>query len=823
MVVHCVPETVNNFFLDVRSGLRRLRRAWRMALTCVAFLSVAIAATTTVFSFVNAALLRPLPYPQADRLVAITEDNGELPYSRILVSAPVLAALRSGTTSFDYVGAYGDDAALVRVGETVQPMFVTAVDSGVLPTLRVSPQLGSSFTAAHHASVAKVTLVSDAFWRTHLGGSPDAIGKTIRVNDTTYQVLGVMPLEFAFSGRGDADLWIPLNEQQSRWFPGQQPWFSVIARLRTGVAHASARQELSVIEARLRQDDPGHWRRMRIVMRDDAIFRVSRMWSPVLFVFLGGAAAVLLIACVNVGTLLSMRASDQRASIAVRAAMGAGPSRLVAHNLVESLLLVVASAVLGLILSTGLVPLVERLAVLQRMPHWFRTDMDYRVFLFGTALAALAVVLVGLRAARQSLTFDVANTLRRSGDGGATAGDVSATAARGVILQVALSVMLAVASTLLAVTYHRVTTVDAGYARDKMATLHAFIDARVVTAEEDRWLRMRELAGSVRRLAGVEEVSLRGELVNYRGTSDDELKDADVFGDLGGRPAEHPGWMLAQKAVVEPNYFTTLKIPVLRGRTFSGAESNSSATQVILSVTAAGMLWPGQEAVGRVMRIGSNGPRLTVIGVVGDVRRSGMGPSGMGVWPIPLLYLSSHQAVATTPVLHARVRGNADAIRSQAGAEVLRLLGATPFMLRTPEMEQDELVVLLRTSGVLFGASAFIACFLAALGAYAVVRYRGQQRQREIGIRMSLGATGSQIRWDVARECLIHGGAGLVAGLVASALLAQLMRSAIWGVSRFSPVVYASVAVAMVLLVGFAGYTASRRAGQVDPASIMRN
>lgn len=812
---------MRHYLLDVRWGARRLVRAWRLALTCVAFLAVAIGATTTVFSFVNAALLRPLPYPDADRLVAISEDNAELPPRRMLVSAATLAALRRGTASFESLGAYGDDAAVVAVGENLQTLFVTGIDSGVLGTLRMRPQLGAVPTSAQHAASARVALVSEAFWRSQMGGTPDAIGRSIRLNDTAYQVLGVMPRGFAFSAQ--SDIWIPLNERESRWWPGQQPWFSVIARLKPGVTHAQARQELSIIEARLRAEAPAHWRRMRLAMRDDAVFRVTRMWKPVLLLFLGGVGAVLLVACVNVGTLLSMRASEQRGVVAVHAAMGASPARLIAYTLVESLLLILAGAALGLALSLALVPALERVALLQHMPQWFRTDLDHRVFLFVTGLAALAVLLVGVRAVSHSFNLDVANVLRRSGEGGTTSSEVTSSGTRGVIIQVALSVVLAVASTLLVVTYHRVTDVDVGYARDRIVTVAGFIDRRLVSSDLHRWERMRALAANVAELGGVEGATLRGDLVRYRAAKDSALEDVEVFAGLSGRPADHRGWIFAQKVVVDPNYFSTLQIPVLRGRAFSGSDSGSSVTPVVLSATAAEMLWAGQPALGRVMRIGSNGPPLTVIGIVGDVRRSGVGPDGMGVWAIPMLYLPSTHAVGTTPVVHARVASNPHAIRAMIGPAVLRNLGPTPFAVRTPDMEEDEFVVLLRTSGVLFASSAFIACLLAGLGVYAVVRFRGQQRQREIGIRMSLGATAGQIRWDIARECLLHGGAGLVAGLAASAVLAQALRSAIWGVSPFSAAVYGGVAAVMVTLIGAAGYAASRRAGRVDPAAVMRN
>lgn len=812
---------MQGFLLELKRGARRLLGAWRLALVCIVFLGVAIGSTTTVFSVVNAALIRPLPFPEPNRLVGITEDDGTSPGARILVSTPTLAALRRGTAAFDVVGAYADESAIVAVGENVQTLFVTGIDSSVLPTLRVRPQLGAAPTASDYAVTAKVALVSDNFWRTKLKASRDAIGKPILVNDTAYQVLGVMPPWFAFPYR--TDLWIPLNERESRWWPGKSPSFSVVARLRPGMTHAQARQELAVVEARLRRDDPAHWRRMHIVMRDDAVFRISRSWKRILFLFLGGVGGVLIIACVNVGTLLSMRASEQQGSIAVRAAMGATPGRLLMHAIAEPVLLVAAAAALGLALTVFLVPLVVQLAGISYLPNWFRADVDYRVLLFVSGVAGFAVALVGVRAGLQSLRLDVVQRLRGSADGGHTSSAVSRGGARGVILQVALSVVLAVTSTLVATTYHRVTTVDPGYAQSRMIRVLLQIDERIMPNDQQRWERIRELAESVRQLPGVEAATLRGELTGYRTVGADALRDAEVYGD-GGRPAVHPEWIVARKVVVDPNYFSTLRISVLRGRAFSASDAASGPPAVVLSARAAEMLWPRQEALGRPMRIGSNGPQLTVVGVVGDVRRAGtqLGQDGMGVWPIPMLYLPSTQAVGATPAVYARFAGSADAVRSRLGAEVLRVLGPTPFMVLTPDMEQDRFLILLRMSGVLFGASAAVACLLAGLGAYAVVRFRVQQQQREIGIRMALGATTNQIRMDVSREVLVHGGTGLVAGLVGSAVLGQAMRATIWGVSRFSPIVYGAVTAAVLLLLGAASYAASRRASRVDPASAMR-
>lgn len=256
-----------NFILELKRAARRLGDAWRLALTCVVFLGVSIGSTTTVFSFMNAALFRPLPYPEASRLVAITEDDGSMPQSRLLVSAPTLGVLRRGTTSFESVGAYRDDAALIAVDDNVQMVYVTAIDSSLLETLRVRPMLGAAPTSTDYAGVARVALVSEVFWRAHLAGLPTAIGSAIRLNDTAYQVVGIMPAGFAFSQR--ADIWIPLNENvKDRATRADEPtWFSLVARLRPGVTQAQARQELALIESRLRQDAPSYWRRMHIMLR----------------------------------------------------------------------------------------------------------------------------------------------------------------------------------------------------------------------------------------------------------------------------------------------------------------------------------------------------------------------------------------------------------------------------------------------------------------------------------------------------------------------------------------------------------------------------
>jgi ABC-type antimicrobial peptide transport system permease subunit len=334
---------------------------------------------------------------------------------------------------------------------------------------------------------------------------------------------------------------------------------------------------------------------------------------------------------------------------------------------------------------------------------------------------------------------------------------------------------------------------------------------------------MHELSKSISRLAGVEATTVRSSLAGFRSRGADSiLSDQEVFRGADRIALQGRDWLQAQRLVVEPHYFSTLQISLLRGRRFVASDSGAAARMVILSARAAQLLWPSEDPLGKSIHIGSNGPALTVIGVVGDVFRSGFGPDGLGAWPVPTVYLTNGQAVGTNPTVQVRVRGDPEHAGADIGNKVMRAVGAVPFFVRTPAMERETMVLLLRTCGVVFGTCATIACLLAALGVYAVISFRVTRQTREIGIRSALGATTGQIRWGVARDCGFHGGLGLIVGVAISALLAHLMRSAIWGISPLSPLVYTTVAGILSLLVGLGGFTASGRATSVDPAAAIR-
>ena len=786
---------------DVRLALRGSVAAKGLTATCVMVLAVGIGLTTVVFSFINSALLRPPPYPDAERLVAITESDGRGQGPRYLASPATISAVRHRTRSFEAVAAYRETSKPVGTESGVNTLVVTEIDSVLLQLLRVSPHVGSGFSAKDHRDQIPLALVSERFWRRHFASANDVIGRSLLIGLTTYRVAGVMPGFFQFPTR--SDLWIPLREPPPGMQLDRSEHFGLVAKLKPDIGRETARQEISSLGAQLLKEDASYFRRIRLELRDDVVVRFSRSWRPALTLFLAGASLVLLIACINVSTLMLMRTTQKQAAMATRAALGATPYRIMQQSLVETGLLLVISAGIALGLATWGIPIASDLANLKNMPSWFQLGVDFRVFAFVLLLTLLSILMVGISPAYASARVDLMRVLKSS-DQSITSRATAHAGLRSVAVQLALAVVLASASFLLSTTYQRISRIDPGYARDSLVTLAVgFVDKRL--SYQERFDRVHALAIRMKALSEVRDAAVRSVFAGFVGI--DSLSDAEVFRGTEPRPLSDREWIRAQKFVISDGFFTTAGIPLERGANFRQAAFGREFHAVV-SHSAASLIWGTDEVVGRTLRIGSNGPLLTVLGVVGDVRGAGMTEDGIDVVSAPSIYLSNTQALGTNHVLFVRATASPEILVDRVAREASRVIPGVPFAIQPPDIGASARLLL--TAGTLFGICAVIAAFLSSVGIYSVIAFAIAQRSREIGIRLALGGSTERIRWEMMRQVLAYGVLGIFSGLLLSAVLAKYLRFAVWAASPFAPSLHLGVAFTFVVLMATAGRLATR-------------
>ncbi|HEX7018617.1 MAG TPA: ADOP family duplicated permease [Gemmatimonadaceae bacterium] len=814
---------------DLRFAIRSFRRAPGFAGVALVILTLGIASVTTVFSVIDAALFRPLPYPDASRIVALAEQraNGVLFYS--MASPASVRELRAGVPAFDRVAAYREDFALLRQGGTTRALWITDVDTSVFPMLRVAPERGRLPSADEIREGAPVVVISDALWRTSFGGDDRVLGREIDLDGHVRTVVGIMPLGVGFPTRSLA--WVPLDERRDAASDPTSPDVGVIARLRPGASKAAAAQELQIVAARLAAAYPRAFRGLRLEVRDEMIDRgtyVVRLFGSI---FVAAALAVLLVACSNIANLFLVRAMERRGEMAVRAAMGASRARLVRQLFSECLVLGLVAGACATMLSAWGVRLVLSLVPTQQFPTWLRFGVDVRVLAFATFVSFVATVAFALLPAREGTRLDLTKTLKA---GGGDDGRVMRHGRIGVVAQVGFALALFVVATLLWRSYHTIARLDRGTDVDHVLDVSMFYPGERVLDVAAHTERARALADRIAARPGVTSVALRGGAMGWidsagaaaRAGASPERTD-QIFDPLpylperGDRSPVKDAWPRLQALAVSDAYFRTLGIPIVRGRAFSDADRPGTSYGAIVSRLLAGRLWPGEDAVGRTMRIGRRGATVTVVGVARDVRQLRGGLQGSSADPLLSLYLSDRQAVSQPAVL-VRTAGDPALLESDV-ASVARAFDRNMVVgLRTLRDEARlEALPYAAIAGIL-GTFALCALALAMIGTYGVIAYRVALRRREIGVRMALGGSVRDVVLLVVRQGMRYTGAGLGLGVVLALGMTQLVRFLLVGVSPLDVPSYAAVVACFVVVSLLACWLPARRAASVDPAIALR-
>ena len=803
---------------DVKLAARRLLKAPGFSLTVVSLLALGIGATTALFSVVDGVLLRPLPYPDPERLVFLQETSTGLP--EMSVSYLNFLDWRRENRSFETLSVYGDRSFSLSgrgLPERVQGAIASAE---LFQALGARPREGRVYSSEEDRSGTEpVVVLSEGLWQSRFGGDPGIVGSALLVDDVPHTIVGVLPSSFSFPS--GARLWVPIGRfATDRNFEDRSihPGLLALGRLRSGVTVGQAAAEMQGIATDLKRRYPAESTSEGVTvqpLRDALVGRVER---PLLLLF-AAVGVLLLITCSNVASLLLTRALARGQEMAVRVALGARRGHVFRQVLVESVLLAAAGGALGALVAAWGVPLLGQMA-LADMPRSREVAVSLPVLAFAAGLSVLTGLLFGMAPAREALSVDVNEGLR--------GGERWSTASPGrgrlrsilVAAQVALTLVLLAGGGLLFRSFRNVVTTEAGFEPAGLVSLY-------VSLPESRypdggrllafWQALEERAAET---PGVASATLT---MNLPATD-----NSQVPLEIAGRPPkdrESQPW--AELGVVSSAYFETLRIPILKGRGITADDGAGKAPVVVISAGFAQRFFPGEEPIGRTLRIGlpdQGLPFMEVVGVVGDVRSYGLEREAP-----PMLYLPYVQVPPAWLPLAARAL--ALVVRSDTGPAVLPALRANVLALdkdlpvhtvRTLTQILSEALAQRRAALLVTLAFAAAALLLAAVGLYGVLAQSVVQRTHEIGIRLALGAAPRDIAELVIGQGFRLVLLGVAAGLGLSLALSSLIRSVLVGVTAFDPLTFASAALLLLAVALAAALLPIWRANRVDPMTALR-
>jgi putative ABC transport system permease protein len=819
---------MTGFRHDLRYALRGLRQRPGFTLVAVLTLALGIGANTAIFSVVNGVLLRPLPYERPERLAMIWGHRNQQPLAEL--SVPEYWDLRERTHTFSGVAAFADgNVNLTGTGtpERIRAGYFTANTTAVLG---VAPAIGRGFTTEEDLPGGPpVVLLGDGLWRRRFGADPKVVGRVLTLDDTPTTVIGVMPPDFQlpthYAG-APRELWAPmqLDPAINRGVRGWH-FLEVIGRLRDGVALDAASAETSSLMRGMLAAYPMEYTPefdgSATAMSQTVVGDVR----PALLVLLGAVALLLLIACANVAGLLLARSEARQREIALRTALGAGQARLVRQLLTESLLLAATGGLFGLLLAVwGVQGLV--LAAPPSVPRLDTVGIDLRVLGYTLGITLLTGILFGLAPALHAVRGDLTGALTDGGRAGTTGRGRQRVRQALVTGQVAVALVLVTGAGLLVQSFVRLRQVDPGFVPEGLLTARVELSPVRYQANDVKRRFYENLLERLRSIPGVRSAATARAL-----PMTGKLEIGDWSFVLEGQAASPPlpsDWHPADWQVVSPGYFGTMGIPMLQGRDFAASDRLGAPGAMIVNRTLARQVWPDGDALGRRVLLGggdADSVWRTVVGIVGDVRHRGLTAP-----PRPEMFLPYAQFPAGTgtaqPAMHVvlRAAGDPSALATALGAAIAALDPDVPLSgVQTMEAAMGSWAAERRLIMLLVSGFALVALVLGSVGIYGVMAHVVAQREREIGVRMALGALPGQILGLVVSQSAWLVGAGIVAGTAGALAVTRLLTGLLFQVRPTDPLTF--IGTALVLVVAAAGATLvpALRAVRTDPAHTLRS
>jgi predicted permease len=806
---------------DLRFGLRLLARHPGHTVAAVLALALGIGLSTAMFSIVRGVLLRGLPFPESERIVHVGNANPSRDEPQLQVHLHDYLDYARRQTALAGLAAYSTGTVVLSGDERPERFDGARMTSNTLDQLRVKPLLGRGFLPGEDAPGAEaVVLLSYGVWKSRYGGDPGVLGRRVRINSAPGTIVGVMPASFGFPE--SQQVWTTLRLDPLRTPRGQGETYRVIGRLKPGATLAQARAEITAAAKDLAAAWPQTNRGLEAVVRPLNEVLLGEEVHGLLYTMLAACLFVLLIACTNVASLMVARASRRTREIAIRAALGARRGRLVGQLLTESFLLALAGGGLGVLLAREGVRLFNAAIIDTNPPFWFHIAVDPAALAFASGTTLLAALASGLVPALQASRTDVTEVIKDEGRG-STSLRLGLFTRIVIVGEVAFSCLLLVGAGLTIHSVLRTRTASLGIdARGLLTARIALFDSAYPT-EASRAALFDKLATRLRQHPNVAAAALVSALP---GNGSEVVRYA-VAGASYPQEKDQPSAHLAQ---ITPGYFATLGIPVLAGRDFASLDTAAGQPVVIVNRSFAARAWPGQDPLGRQIRIGADTaapgeaarPWRTVIGVVADAQMASLGgndPAGPAGFYLPFTQ-------DCPPRLSVLVRPRQGA--PAAFTETLRtLLGGLDrdlplYFVLTMEESLDKARFFANMFGTLFGIFGVSALLLAAVGIYGVISFSVRQRQQEIGIRMALGARRGTVVGLILGRGMVQLAAGLGCGLLLAWPAARLIAAALVGVEPHDPLTFGTVIAVLTLVSFLACWIPAQRAAGTDPLVAIR-
>ena len=794
------------------------------ALTSILTLSLGIGITSAIFSVVYGVLLKPSPYAHPQHLCLLWKSVPKKNLDRDWTSYPTYQDWKRNARSFDDLAAFlRPDGSIVNLtgAENVEQIQSTKVSGNFFSVLGTPALFGRTFTASEIAGNPNLAVVSYEFWRQHFLSSKDVVGRHLEIDGVSFEVIGVMPPDFAFPAKEsqawspakDTQMWLPINSD-SRWATFQKirlaDAFGVVARLRENTTTDQAQAEMSAIADQLAREHPDTDRSLSVHVVPLALYLVGSRVRLTLALFMGAVIMVLLIACANVAGLFVSRTFARRQSVAIQIALGAGRADILAQVLTEAILLSLVAGTAGL----GLAALgVKALIIVApaNLPGLQDVRLNGYVVLFTLAVSLFSGALSALGPAWKFSKVNPQDILREKGESNRRSSRMNSSL---VFIECTLAIVLLTATGLLLRSAVRLQSVDLGFRPD-----HLVLENIVLHGDkyDDAHIRsfVDEAIDRVGALPGVKSAAIGSVFLGRLPNSQLEVERPEgTTSTIDDEPAT---W-----TYVSEGFFKTLEIPLLRGRQFTFADGPAASPVVIVSQAMARRLWPGRDPIGRRFKYRAPGSVandwLTVVGVAGDTVRD-----GPETHPISVIYFPVRQKIWDVLALMVRTQSDPVAMEAAIDDQIHQIDRTLPRTdPSTVEQQLWNLGSQRRFQIELFTLFSFFAVVLAAVGMYAVMAYAMGQRTREIGIRMALGARRVDVLLMMLRQALLPVGLGLLAGLAIALVICRTFAGLLYGVTSADPATYVSVCLLILAVAAVAAYIPARHATRVDPLVALR-
>ena len=819
---------MKSLFQDIRFCVRMLIRQPGFTAVAVLALALGIGANTAIFSVVNAVLLRPLPYPASDQIVRVYNNNPSRGWSRSSISFQDFVDWKEQSKAFAYMAAFNPRSTNLSGEQGPERVDYAMVTSDIFSVLGAKPVLGRAFLPEDDVSGSgEVIVISHGFWQRYFGGANDVIGKRLILNGAPNTIVGVMPSYVRFPS-ADIELWKPIARSPDSTGSRGSHWLSAIARIKPEATIEEAQAEMSVIAERLAKQYPDSnkgWGVELVSLHEQQTGDLR----PALLLLWGAVGLVLLIACANVANLLLARAASREKEIAIRSALGAMRGRIIRQLLTESTLLAASGGAVGLLFAVWGIRLLPELSAAGIAEE---IQIDGRVMIYSFALSLLTGIIFGLVPAFKTSKSDLNDALK---EGGRSHAGSSNNRVRSVLViaEVALTLVLLVGAGLLMRSFVRLLNVDMGFDTDRLLTLRIAPPQTLPQTDGDmdaffkRYLDERRqwsafyssLRERVEGMPGVESVGA----IN-------RLPLAGNWWSMYILPEGGPSWRsgdqpAAYGRVVDTGYLQTMKIPLLKGRMLTDLDDGSAPLAAVINQSMAQAFWPGQDPLGKRLRFGEESvfDWVTVVGIVGDVRYTNVETA-----PAPTIYVPFAQTMFGFfgdwgMTIVARTESDPSAMTAAIREQIHAMDKSLPlYEVNTMDQLMSESVAEQRFNMLLLAIFGALALVLAMVGIYGVISYSVSQRTREIGVRVALGATRSDIFKLVIGQGMILILIGVGLGLAASLVLTRLLTTLLYEVSPTDTLTFAGISFLLISVALLACYIPARRATRVDPMTALR-